>query len=153
MLSPLPRRSDWDQPCSSPPVVSAFPEMAVVSACATSFSRIAQRSLTLRPVHSRCHRILWHASPEASTILLPPQLLRLLPAGAVAGWDFHPRGERRLCTAHAKSGHCIDFIQRAPNSKKPHTDSLNGYAAGNSFSKIILTAGPPALISRWLQSR
>ena len=39
------------------PVVSAFPEMAVGSACATSFSRLARRSLTLRPAHSRCHHI------------------------------------------------------------------------------------------------
>jgi len=37
------------------PVVSTFPDMAVGSACATSFSRSAQRSLTLRPAHSRCH--------------------------------------------------------------------------------------------------
>ena len=37
------------------PAVSAFPERVVGSACALSFSRIAQRSLTLRPAHSRCH--------------------------------------------------------------------------------------------------
>src|SRR5208283_2892479 len=30
------------------------------------------------------------ASPKASTVSLPPQLPRLLPAGAVAGWDSHP---------------------------------------------------------------
>ena len=104
MLSPLPRHSNWCTALLNHPVVSAFPEMAVGSACATSFSRLAQRSLTLRPAHSRCHRILRHASPEASTISLPPQLLRLLPAGAVAGWDFHPLGKRRLFTAHARSG-------------------------------------------------
>ncbi len=39
------------------PAVSAFPERVVGSACASSFSRIAQRSLALRPAHSRCHRI------------------------------------------------------------------------------------------------
>jgi len=61
-------------------------------------------ALTERPAHSCCHRILRHASPEASTISLPPQLLRLLPAGAVAGWGFHPLEKRRLPTAHAKSG-------------------------------------------------
>ena len=90
MLSPLPRHSNWDTALLIHPVVSAFPDSAVGSACATSFSRLAQRSLTLRPAHSRCHRILRHASPKASTISLPPQLLRLLPAGAVAGWGFHP---------------------------------------------------------------
>src|SRR5208282_6932824 len=34
------------------PAVSAFPERVVGSACASSFSRLAQRSLTLRPAHS-----------------------------------------------------------------------------------------------------
>jgi hypothetical protein len=28
--------------------------------------------------------------PKASDISSPPCLLRLLPAGAVAGWDLHP---------------------------------------------------------------
>src|SRR4029077_7543056 len=42
-------------------VVSAFPDMAVGSACALSFSRLARRSLALRPAHSRCHRISWLA--------------------------------------------------------------------------------------------
>ena len=39
------------------PVVSAFPDNPVGSACASSFSRFARRSLALRPAHSRCHRI------------------------------------------------------------------------------------------------
>ena len=43
-------------------------------------------------------------SPKASTVSLPPQLLRLLPAGAVAGWGFHPLEKRRLFTAHLGSG-------------------------------------------------
>src|SRR5205085_4300530 len=37
------------------PAVSAFPERVVGSACALSFSRLARRSLALRPAHSRCH--------------------------------------------------------------------------------------------------
>src|SRR5215813_14242240 len=36
--------------------VSAFPDMAVKSACASSFSRFARRSLALRPAPSRCHQ-------------------------------------------------------------------------------------------------
>ena len=32
----------------------------------------------------------WHAYPKASDISSPPCLLRLLPAGAVAGWGLHP---------------------------------------------------------------
>src|SRR3977135_1130225 len=96
MLSPLPRRSGWVHRLLTSPAVSAFPDMAVGSARALSFSRLARRSLALRPAHSRCHRISWHASPKASTVSLPPQLLRLLPAGAVAGWDRPPLGKRRL---------------------------------------------------------
>jgi hypothetical protein len=34
-------------------------------------------------------------------------LLRLLPAGALAGRDFHPLGKRRLSTAHANFRHSV----------------------------------------------
>ena len=44
--------------CSLHPAVSAFPDMAVRSACALSFSRLARRSLALRPAHSRCHQFV-----------------------------------------------------------------------------------------------
>ena len=58
------------------PTVSAFPERVVGSACASSFSRLARRSLALRPAHSRrhlillCHKFLrsersWHCSLTA----------------------------------------------------------------------------------------
>jgi hypothetical protein len=123
MLSPLPRRSGWVHGLLASPTVSAFPDMAVGSARALSFSRLIRRSLELRPAHSRCHRISWHASPKASTVSLPPQLLRLLPAGAVAGWDSHPLGKRRLSTAHARSGPIVHricvpepVVSRPPNS-------------------------------------
>ena len=56
-------------------------------------------------LHTHAATNSWHASPKASTVSLPPQLLRLLPAGAVAGWGFHPLGKRRLITAHANCGH------------------------------------------------
>jgi len=61
MLPPLPRRSGWAYIRSLNPAVSAFPDRVVGSACALSFSRFARRSLALRPAHSRCHRISWHA--------------------------------------------------------------------------------------------
>ena len=51
------------------PVVSAFPDMAVGSACALSFSRLAQRSLALRP--ARCHQFVTRI-PKASATSLPP---------------------------------------------------------------------------------
>jgi hypothetical protein len=61
MLSPLPRRSDWVPHLLASPVVSAFPDMAVRSARTSSFSRLVRCSLALRPAHSRCHRMSWHA--------------------------------------------------------------------------------------------
>jgi len=84
------------------PSVSAFPDSTIVSACTSSFSRFARRSLTLRPAHSRSH--LSDRYPRASDISSPPCLPRLLPAGAVAGWALHPLEKRRLVTAHVVSG-------------------------------------------------
>src|SRR5437870_5261075 len=89
MLSPLPRRSGWAYHSLIHPAVSAFPERVVGSACASSFSRLARRSLALRPAHSRCHQFVTRY-PKASANSLPPWLLRLLPAGAFAGWALHP---------------------------------------------------------------
>src|ERR1700693_1257124 len=53
------------------PAVSAFPERVIGSACALSFSRLARRSLALRPAHSRCHQFVTRI-PKASAISLPP---------------------------------------------------------------------------------
>ena len=97
------------------PAVSAFDEPAIGSACTSSFSRIAQRSLTLRPVHS--HRHLRDSFPEASDISLPPCLLRLLPAGAFAGWVSHPLDSaafsRRTRMAVSRVGYLE--VSSAPN--------------------------------------
>src|SRR5208282_1659082 len=71
------------------PPVSAFPDSTVGSACTSTFSRFARRLLALRPAHSRGHQIR-DRYPGASDISSPPCLLRLLPAGAVAGWASHP---------------------------------------------------------------
>src|SRR5208282_5995416 len=97
------------------PSVSAFPETTIGSACTSSFSRFAQRSLTLRPAHSRGHQIR-DRYPKASDISSPPCLPRLLPAGAVAGWALHPLEMRRLVTAHAGSGHSTICATFAPRS-------------------------------------
>src|SRR6202158_5091295 len=43
---------------SAHPAIAAFPDMAVGSAYTSSFSRLAQRSLALRPAHSRCHQFV-----------------------------------------------------------------------------------------------
>src|SRR5271165_612188 len=66
------------------PPMSAFPEPTIGSACTLSFSRLAQRSLTLRPAHSHGHQTR-DRYPGASDISSPPCLPRLLPAGAMPG--------------------------------------------------------------------
>src|SRR6516164_4799898 len=74
-------------------------------------------SLALRPAHSRSHQIR-DRYPKASDISSPPCLLRLLPAGAVAGWALHPLEKRRLVTAHVAGGSLTDrrLIRHAPRS-------------------------------------
>jgi hypothetical protein len=52
------------------PAVSAF-QRVVGSACASSFSRLARRSLALRPAHSRRHQFVTRY-PKASATSLPP---------------------------------------------------------------------------------
>jgi hypothetical protein len=56
MLSPIPRHSAWVPLCSITPAVSVFPGSSAGSTCAFSFSRLARRSLALRPAHSRRHQ-------------------------------------------------------------------------------------------------
>jgi hypothetical protein len=62
-----------------PSAIAAFPERVVGSACAMSFSKIAQRSLTLRPAHSLDH-------PFVTSTTAP------IASGwsKIAGRDSHP---------------------------------------------------------------
>ena len=103
MLSPLPRRSDWKYSSLDFPAVSAFPERVVGSACASTFSRLARCSLTLRPAHSlnRLKRSLYiGGSSHLVTSMTAP-----IASGRndLAGWVSHPLVKRRLCTAHTPS--------------------------------------------------
>jgi hypothetical protein len=84
------------------PVMSAFPERVVGSACASSFSRLTQRSLTLRPAHSRCHLFVARL-PEGFS-----HFVTSMTAPVASGWSgcrvgLAPTGKRRLITAHTQS--------------------------------------------------
>ncbi len=57
MPSPLPRHGDWVLSPLASPALPAFPAWVDGSARATSFSRPAQRSLTLRPAHAPSHHM------------------------------------------------------------------------------------------------
>ena len=91
------------------PSVSAFPETTIGSVCTSSFSRIARRSFTLRPAHSRGHQNR-DRYPKASDISSPPCLLRLLPAGAKRRVGLAPTGKRRLVTAKRPILYCARSI-------------------------------------------
>ena len=80
-----PRRSCLAHPSSD----MAFPVRVVGSACASSFSRPARRSLTLRPAHSLSHQS-WSRYSEASASPLPPECLGCFRLEQFAGWDSHP---------------------------------------------------------------
>ena len=88
------------------PVVSAFPESAVGSACASSFSRLARRSLALRPAHSRCHQFVARL-PEGFR-----HFVTSMPAPVASGWSgcragLAPAGKCRLFTAHTLKRHSL----------------------------------------------
>jgi hypothetical protein len=103
MLPPVPRRSSCVRIWLDPTAVSVFPDSLCGSTCASSFSRFAQRSLTLRPAHSRCHRISWQLLPEGFS-----HIVTSIAAPVATGWSrgqvgLTPTGKRRLCTAHSES--------------------------------------------------
>ena len=77
------------------PVMSAFPEMAVGSACALSFSRLAQRSLALRPAHSRCHQFVARFTRRLQPVRYLPDCsgcfrLEHSPGGIHTHWKAPP---------------------------------------------------------------
>ena len=89
---------------SSYPAVSTFPEIAVGSACTSSFSRLARRSLALRPAHSRRHLYVTGYTEGFS------HFVTSMTAPVASGWSVRrvglaPTGKRRLLTAHANSSH------------------------------------------------
>jgi len=95
MLSPIPRRGDWVPRLLASPAVSAFPDSGSGSAHASSFSRLARRSLALRPAHARRHRISWqlHRRLQPFRYLHScPGCIRLeqLPGGTFTHWKAPP---------------------------------------------------------------
>src|SRR5262249_27692084 len=125
------------------PAVSAV----IGSACASSFSRLARRSLALRPAHSRCHQFVTRY-PKASAISFPPQLLRLLPAGAVCRVGLAPTGKRRLATAHAKSG--LQVTVWTLPSLRSQIDGRGRYCPLALWSNALSTASVIAVTPVWM---
>jgi hypothetical protein len=77
------------------PVVSAFPGMAAGSARASTFSRLARRSLALRPAHSRCHQVVARFTRRLQSFRYLHDCsgcfrLEHLPGGAFTHWKAPP---------------------------------------------------------------
>jgi len=81
---------------SSHPAISAFPDTPVGSACTASISRLAQRSLALRPVHARQPPIRDPLSEGFS------HFVASMTAPVASGWSVWPGG---ICT-HWKAPPC-----------------------------------------------
>jgi hypothetical protein len=85
------------------PDVPAFPVWVDGSACASTFSRIAQRSLTLRPAHSPSHLVTLYTGGFI-------HFATSMNAPITSGWSkscrvgLSPTGKRRLSTAHTQFG-------------------------------------------------
>src|SRR5205814_7801913 len=102
MLSPLPGAAAGRITSLIHPAVSAFPERVTGSACASAFSRLARRSLALRPAHSRRHQFVTRYTEGFSYFLAS------IAAPVASGWSVRrvglaPTGKRRLSTAHTHS--------------------------------------------------
>ena len=89
MLPPLPRCSGWAYSSLISPSRVSLPRkghrvglhIVLFEAC-SAFTRVAACTLARSPYFVTRY-------PKASDISSPPCLLRLLPAGAVAGWGLH----------------------------------------------------------------
>ena len=135
MLSPLPRRSGWAY-CfahTSPSRVS-LPDMAVGSACALSFSRLARRSLALRPAHSRCHRISWLAIRRLQPLRYLHSCsgcfrLERSPGGPCTHWKAPPFHGARQQQTHASQqttsslNHLVSSRQQCRWHRHAHPNS------------------------------
>src|SRR5271166_4296060 len=80
---------------SSHPAVSAFPEIAVGSACTSTFSRLARRSLGLRPAHSRRHLYVTSYT-EGFSHFVTSMTAPVASGRSVRRVGLAPTGKRRL---------------------------------------------------------
>src|SRR6266576_360891 len=95
------------QPCQPSPIpLSGRPAHRPFRGLLSVYSRCG--------LHTRTVTVYRDRYPKASDTSSPPCLLRLLPAGAVAGWGLHPLEKRRLVTAHVDCGRSSIMWRTAP---------------------------------------
>src|SRR6202023_2056246 len=145
MLPPLPRCSGWAYSSLISPSRVSLPRkghrvglhIVLFEAC-SAFTRVAACTLARPPYFVTRY-------PKASDISSPPCLLRLLPAGAVAGWDLHPLESAAFSRrtpvadpARPVPGPCLPkktFCQNDKAPKEPLSASIEaGVNMGMTFS-------------------
>src|SRR5580700_10524388 len=89
----------------------------------SAFTRVAACTLARSPYFVTRY-------PKASDISSPPCLLRLLPAGAVAGWDLHPLESAA-------------FSRRTPKADHPGSKADGQRAAHKRWSWLALVLEGP----------
>jgi hypothetical protein len=102
---------------SSHPAVSTFPDNVVGSACTPSFSRPAQRSLALRPAHSRRHLYVTCYTEGFSHFVTSMTAPVASGWSDLAGWGLHPlesaalsRRTREADIADRRAG-CLNWAE------------------------------------------
>jgi hypothetical protein len=106
------------------PAISAFPERVAGSACASSFSRLTQRSLALRPAHSRCHQVVARFTKGFRYFVTS------VSAPVASGWScgrvgLSPTGKRRLITAHTHLRHSPSAITGRETDRRRLVNGVN----------------------------
>jgi hypothetical protein len=99
-------------------------------------SRLAQRSLTLRPACSQSRPRRPFPS-KASAVSLPPLPLRLLPAGATScRVGIAPTEDRHLFTAHKGDGYQNAIERTHASSDRPRQDTRPISHAGKCSRRV-----------------
>ena len=111
------------------PSVPAFPETTIGSACTSSFSRIARRSLTLRPAHSRGHQNRDRLSEGFR------HFVTSMPAPVASGWSGRRAG-----------------LAPAGNAPPCHGARGNRTFAPDFFASLGIVPATPALRVRMFDS-
>jgi transposase len=96
-------RSTSHNLCAEVLAVSAFPEIAVWSACTSFFSRLARRSLALRPARLRHHLYSCYTegfSHFVTSMTAPCFRLERSPGGTRTHWKAPSHGARKLRSFH-----------------------------------------------------
>ena len=101
---------------SSHPAVTAFPDNVVGSACTSSFSRPAQRSLALRPAHSRGHLYVTCYTEGFSHFVTSMTAPVASGWSDLAGWGLHPL-ESAALSRRAREADLADPGLGRPNGR------------------------------------